>query len=78
MTTQGTRAGQGHGYRRVPPAIWLVGAVAAVTAFVAFRDGTLQMLGAWERKAECSHAYIIPLISLFLVCQCQRTSKTDI
>jgi exosortase D (VPLPA-CTERM-specific) len=40
-----------------------------VTAFFAFRDGVVEMLDAWARKEEYSHAYIIPLISGFLVWQ---------
>ncbi len=54
---------------RFPLVLWAACLLAAVTAFFAFRDGVVEMLDAWARKEEYSHAYIIPLISGFLVWQ---------
>ena len=60
--------GTAPGYR-ISPAIWAALAVAAVAGYFAFRDGVVDMLGTWERKEEYSHAYLIPLISLFIAWQ---------
>jgi exosortase len=43
--------------------------VAAIAAWFAFREGVAYMLTVWESKEEYSHAYIIPLISAFLIWQ---------
>jgi exosortase D (VPLPA-CTERM-specific) len=49
--------------------LWVACAVAAVAAWFAFREGVSYMLTVWESKEEYSHAYIIPLISAFLIWQ---------
>jgi len=54
---------------RVSPVIWAALAVAAVAGWFAFAEGTRQMLDVWQGSEEYSHAYLIPLISLFIAWQ---------
>ncbi len=70
MSTQETTAtaGPAPGFR-VSPVIWAALAVAAVAGWFAFAEGTRQMLDVWQGSEEYSHAYLIPLISLFIAWQ---------
>jgi exosortase D (VPLPA-CTERM-specific) len=70
MSTQETTAtaGPAPGFR-VSPVIWAALAVAAVAGWFAFAEGTRQMLAVWQGSEEYSHAYLIPLISLFIAWQ---------
>ena len=61
-------AGEPAFYRLSLP-IMLACVVAVVAAAYAFRDGAVNMLAVWGGKEEYSHAYLIPVISLFLVWQ---------
>jgi exosortase D (VPLPA-CTERM-specific) len=54
---------------RVSPWIWAACLVAAVAGYYSFRDGIGPMLDNWAGMPEYSHAYLIPVISLFLVWQ---------
>ena len=54
---------------RISPWIGIACVVAAVAAWFAFRGGIRPMLDAWGGMPEYSHAYLIPIISLFLVWQ---------
>ena len=54
---------------RVSWPIWIACGLAAIAAWFAFREGVSYMLTVWESNEEYSHAYIIPLISAFLVWQ---------
>ncbi len=51
------------------PRTWLACVLAASAAVFVFRGGAQPMLAAWSRQPEYSHAWLIPLISLFLVWQ---------
>ena len=59
---------EGSLYRPSLP-IWIACGVAAVAAVFAFRHGVAVMLDDWQTREEYSHAWLIPLISLFLVWQ---------
>ncbi len=61
-------AGTAPGYH-VSPAIWAALAIAAVAGWFAFAEGAKHMLLVWESSEEYSHAYLIPLISLFIAWQ---------
>ena len=49
--------------------LWLACAIAVAAMAFAFGDGTSYMLQIWGSKEEYSHAWLVPLISLFLVWQ---------
>jgi exosortase D (VPLPA-CTERM-specific) len=67
-TEASVNAGSGRLYG-VSPWIWAAVAVAAVAGWFAFREGVAYMWTVWQSKEEYSHAFIIPLISAFLVWQ---------
>jgi exosortase D (VPLPA-CTERM-specific) len=54
---------------RTPVSIWAALAVAAVAGWFAFAEGAKYMLLVWGSREEYSHAYLIPLISLFIAWQ---------
>ena len=56
-------------YWGISPQVWVACLVAALAAAIAFRAGAAFMYAEWGNKAEYSHAYLIPLISLFLAWQ---------
>ena len=58
------------------PILWRIGVRAAVAVLVGFTligivffDGIRELVHLWATKEEYSHAYLIPLISIFLVWQ---------
>lgn len=57
------------GLHRTTVLVWLACAIAAAAAAFAFRDSAKSMMAVWSGEPEYSHAFIIPLISLFLVWQ---------
>lgn len=56
------------GWRLGGPAAWGM-AVAATLIAVTFHDGIWKLLQLWGEKEEYSHAYLIPVLSLFLAWQ---------
>jgi exosortase D (VPLPA-CTERM-specific) len=54
---------------QVSAPIWAALAIAAVAGWFAFAEGTKYMLAVWAGKEEYSHAYLIPLIALFIAWQ---------
>ncbi len=48
---------------------WLLLAVLMVMLAFIFRDGLVELEHLWAKKEEYSHAYLLPIISLFLVWQ---------
>ena len=54
---------------RTPRVIWIICLVALAAGLFTFRDAALQMSQVWQAQDEYSHAYFLPLISLFLVWQ---------
>lgn len=54
---------------RIPVQGWLVIVAASIVMLTIFYDGLRYMIQSWGGKDEYSHAYLIPLISLFLIWQ---------
>jgi exosortase D (VPLPA-CTERM-specific) len=48
---------------------WIACVVAAVAAYFTFRHGVSTLLEDWASREEYSHAYLIPLIAVFLAWQ---------
>lgn len=57
------------GLHRMSLPVWLACVLAVVAVVFVFRDGAEPMLAAWNGQPEYSHAWLIPLISLFLAWQ---------
>jgi exosortase D (VPLPA-CTERM-specific) len=49
--------------------LWLLAAIAAVLALVAFRGALAELVRRWTVQEEYSHGFLVPLISLWLLWQ---------